>query len=279
MRTWRRSRPLYRADRRILADTMRIAKALAGGALFMVLTASTSSAEVQLSIRDGRVTLVATNATVRQILTEWARIGQTKIVNVERIPGGPLTLQFTNMPEQEALDILLRSVTGYMAAPRPVPAANLSHYDRILVLPTAATPRVPVAAAPAPVQRAPVPQPTVDDNADQPGIVQSPRGPLFPTFQLTQPVNPQQGAASATPGAIPPQPAPFVSEEQRGPTAGVPANGQPSAVYPGGSAIGTPRPGMVVQPQVQPGAPGVPGVPGVIVQPGQPAQPVPSRDN
>ena len=123
---------------------MRIAKALAGGALLMVLAASTASAEVQLSMRDGRVTLVATNATVRQILTEWARIGQTKIVNVERIPGGPLTLQLTNMPEREALDMLLRSVTGYMAAPRPVAVGNLSHYDRILVLPTAAVARVPV---------------------------------------------------------------------------------------------------------------------------------------
>ena len=116
---------------------MRTAKAIAGGALFMVLAASTASAEVQLSIGDGRVTLVATNATVRQILTEWARIGQTKIVNVERIPGGPLTLQLTNVPEQEALDILLRSVTGYVAAPRPVAVANLSHYDRILDLETA----------------------------------------------------------------------------------------------------------------------------------------------
>jgi hypothetical protein len=41
-----------------------------------------------LSIHDGRVSIVAKDATVRQILTEWARVGRTKIVNVERIPGG-----------------------------------------------------------------------------------------------------------------------------------------------------------------------------------------------
>ena len=186
---------------------MRTAKTIAAGALFMLLASSTLSAQVQLSIRDGRVTLMATNATVRQILSEWARIGQTTIVNIERIPGGPLTLQFTNVPEQEALDILLRSVTGYMAAPRPVAVANLSHYDRILVLPTAATPRVAVAAAPTPVQRTPFPSPNADDNEDQPSIVQSPRGPLFPTFQVPPPVNPQQqGGASPTPGAIPTPP-------------------------------------------------------------------------
>jgi hypothetical protein len=38
-------------------------------------------AEVQLSIQDGRVKLVARDATVREILAEWARVGQTKIIN------------------------------------------------------------------------------------------------------------------------------------------------------------------------------------------------------
>ena len=254
---------------------MRILRALVFGALFLMAAGPAAFAEVQLSIRDGRVTLVATNATVRQILTEWARIGQTKIINVERIPGGPLTLQFTNMPEQEALDILLRSVTGYMAAPRPMPVANLSHYDRILILPTPATPRVPVVAAPTPVQRQQPfnqqpfnQQPTVDDSDDLPSVPQ-PRGPLFPTFQVPQPVVPRQGGMSSTPGAIPQQPAPFVIEEQRGVSGEVPANGQPFVVYPGGSAIGTPRPGMVV-PQ--------PGVPGVILQPGQSPPPPPPEN-
>src|SRR5437667_5875962 len=120
-----------------------------------LLTASTAFAEVKVTMQEGRVSIVAKDATVRQILTEWARVGQTKIVNVERIPGGPLTLQLTNMPEQEALDILLASVTGYMAAPRPVTAANLSYYDRILVLPTAAVARVPVAAPASPVAQRP----------------------------------------------------------------------------------------------------------------------------
>ena len=55
---------------------------------------STASAQqVQLAIHDGRVSLIAKDATVRQILAEWARIGQTKVVNVEKIPGGPVTLE------------------------------------------------------------------------------------------------------------------------------------------------------------------------------------------
>src|SRR4051812_39400480 len=46
-----------------------------------------ASAEVQVSLVDGKVTIVAKDATVRQIMAEWARVGQTKIVNVDRIPG------------------------------------------------------------------------------------------------------------------------------------------------------------------------------------------------
>ena len=89
-------------------------------ALFASLAiAPAARADVQLTLRNGRVTLVARDATLRQILTEWARVGKTTIVNVEKIPGGPLTLELRDVPESEALDILLRTLSGYLAAPRP----------------------------------------------------------------------------------------------------------------------------------------------------------------
>src|SRR4029079_6410547 len=81
---------------------------------------STASADVQVTMNSGRVSLVAKNATVRQILTEWARVGQTKIVNVERLPGGPIPVQLDNVTESQALEILLRTLSGYIAAPRQV---------------------------------------------------------------------------------------------------------------------------------------------------------------
>src|SRR2546430_12461167 len=107
---------------------------------FAVAASSTASADVRLTIQNGRVSLAAKDATLRQILAEWARVGQTKIVNAERVPGGPVTLQLTNVPEQQALDTLLRSLAGYVAAPRPTTAANLSVFDRIVVMPTLAAP-------------------------------------------------------------------------------------------------------------------------------------------
>jgi hypothetical protein len=216
------------------------------GAIVVCGLASTVSAEVQVSMRDGRVTIVATDATVRQILSEWARVGQTKIVNVERIPGGPVTLQLTNVPEQEALDLLLKSVTGYMAAPRAVVVAGLSRYDRILVLPTAAVNRVPVVAPPTPVAfQQPAIQQQPDVDAEGPSIPPT-RGPLFPTQPRVvidqQREVPMQGGATNTPGVVSVQPAPAT-----GPTFNTPP--------PTGATVGTPRPGMVVQPQQ--GPPGV----------------------
>src|SRR5256712_13929234 len=161
---------------------------------------STALADVQLTIRDGRVSLVAKDATVRQILTEWARVGQTKIVNVERIPGGPMTLELTNVPEQQALDLLLRSVSGYMTAPRPVAVANLSQFDRVVVMPTSVAPRPATASQPASTptfaqprpQFTPPPQMADDDVEDERpapnvpmtnnGPIPNPRGPVFNTF-------------------------------------------------------------------------------------------------
>src|SRR5262245_26782531 len=113
-----------------------------------LLAASTASADVKITIRDGLVTIVATDATVRQIIAEWARVGDAKVINGDRIPGGPISLELTNVPEGQALDTLLRSVAGYLAAPRATLASDLSLFDRIVVMPTSSAPRAPVATAP-----------------------------------------------------------------------------------------------------------------------------------
>ena len=55
---------------------------------------------------------------MRTILTEWAKLGGTKVVGAERISGAPLTLKLDDVTEAQALEIILRSVAGYMAAPR-----------------------------------------------------------------------------------------------------------------------------------------------------------------
>src|SRR5882672_2756244 len=120
---------------------MKAMKTLIFGLATSLLAALPAFADVHLTMHDGRVSIVAKEATVRQILTEWARVGQTKIVNVERIPGSPVTLELDNVTEAQALDVLLRSLSGYITAPRAVGAANLSYYDRIIIMPTLASAR------------------------------------------------------------------------------------------------------------------------------------------
>jgi len=108
------------------------------------------AAGLTLTIRDGRVSLDAQDVTIRQILTEWARVGKTQIVNLDRLNSAPLTLKFDNLPEDQALDIILRTIPGYFAAPRPVPVADASIYDRIALMTTTATVASTPAAAPRP---------------------------------------------------------------------------------------------------------------------------------
>ena len=81
-----------------------------------------------------------------------------------------MTLELVNVPERQALDTLLRSTAGYLAAPRPVGVLGASVYDRIMILPTSRPPAAVAAAAPPPVSTASADdaEPTADDDDDQP---------------------------------------------------------------------------------------------------------------
>jgi CBS domain-containing protein len=199
------------------------------------------------------VSIVAKDATVRQILTEWARVGRTKIVNVERIPGGPLTLELKDVPEMEALDVLLRTLSGYMAAPRVSYTPDASQFDAIIVMPTTAPPPSRTAAAVAPAPFAPPSGfPVVDDDQGPPGPGQQPRGPIFSTFPQPQVGAPQQrpNLPAVRPGI--PQPQPEQGPQQVQPPVVFPQpatpNAQPAAPFGAVSA-----PGMIAQPAQQPG--------------------------
>ena len=107
----------------------------------LVVCALPAEAQLMLQIQDGRVTLDATNVPARQILAEWARVGGTKVVGADKITGAPLTLKLVDMPERQALDIILRNVAGFMAAPRQASATpGASTYDRILIMATSSAP-------------------------------------------------------------------------------------------------------------------------------------------
>jgi hypothetical protein len=260
-------------------------KTMLFGAAIVLLSAASASAEVQLTLQNGRVTIVAKDASVRQILTEWARVGKTKIVNVEKIPGAPMTIELRNMPESQALEILMRTLSGYITAPRPVEAANLSQFDRIIVMPTIASARPASAAPPPPVFQQQTPQftqpPLVDDDADDErpapnvampatipaNMAMPPNVNRGPVFNSTAPRGPEIAPQGVMPGGLPPGFNPN-NPNQQVPQQQVPTNTvTPTAPF-GGVAV----PGMIVAPPPQ-----QPGQqPGQIQQPQQqqPGQPV-----
>jgi hypothetical protein len=219
-----------------------------------------ASAEVQLSIRNGRLTLTARNATVREILAEWARVGRIRILNGERVPGGPITIQLTDVPEERALEVVLRSVSGYMAAPRRVATDGASTFERILVLPTSAPPRqATVAPTPTPV-RQPQPFPGTFNPQFNPQFPQAGDFPVDDDQDAPRPVNVIPNPAGPGAGIQQPQPQPDAPPQQQPQFQAVPG------LAPGGAPAGVAQPGMVVPaprpaPGTQPGAPGQPPPP------------------
>jgi hypothetical protein len=122
-----------------------------------LLTVPAHAASLKLTISDGKVSIDAQDVTIRQILSEWARLGQTKITNLERLTSGPITLKLVDVPEKEALETLLRNVPGYMAAPRASYVPGASVYDRILIMATTSTPPPATAATGRPTAPFPAP--------------------------------------------------------------------------------------------------------------------------
>jgi hypothetical protein len=103
-----------------------------------VAAAPDDPVQVQLTMHDGRVSLVAREATLQQILTEWARVGGTAITNYDRLPARAFTLQLVDVPEREALAVLLEGAGGYVARERLGPIDRVSRFSRLVVMPPSA---------------------------------------------------------------------------------------------------------------------------------------------
>jgi hypothetical protein len=211
-------------------------------AAVLILTAvPAQGAELKLEFRDGRVTLVARDVSVRQILAEWGKVGLTQIVNGDRTSSTPVTLQIDGLPERQALEVVLRSVAGYVAAPRRAGNPGPSIYDRILVLAVSS----PAPAAP-PAANRPLPAPTAPRQpTPREGVAPPPV--LLPPEEVDEDPNPVRPAgqpppAPGAPGAQPVYTQPFT----RAPGA------PPTPASPSGTSV----PGMVTPVPQQPNQPG-----------------------
>ena len=195
---------------------------------------------VSIQFHDGLVTINAQNAPVRAILAEWARVGGARIVNGDRVVGNPVTLELTNVPERQALDVLLRGLSGYLAGAREVTSPGTSSLDRIFILPATAPPTAApvVAGGPRPQQPA-VPPPFVfvpGDPEENPPDDVAPNGaqPVSPV-QLQQRLR-EQAARAAAQRQAEPDP-----EETETPARST----QKPSTTPGGNVKGSGRPGEI----------------------------------
>ena len=194
------------------------------------------------------------------ILAEWARLGGATIVNGDRVPGPPVTLEFTGVPERQALDIVLRSVAGYLLASRRAGSNGASAFDRILILPTSVAPRTP----PPPAVASSVPRPLLR----RPPIVARRLRAGAPTDAGQDDIAPvgAQGSAELNPprtGDPRLLPQPFVTQpliqsgtgpldldeepdDASGPRPATPAGNEPTPTNPFGIPFGSSaRPGVV----------------------------------
>jgi hypothetical protein len=231
-------------------------RAFAAAALLLAVCAAPARAQqsIKLEFKDGRVSLNAQNAQLRAILGEWARLGGATIVNGDRVAGAPVTLEFTAVPERQALDTLLRSVAAYMLAPRRAGSTGASTFDRILILPTSTAPRNPPPRAPSaagqPRPLLPRPQvlPNPNSQPEMPAEADDDTGgppDMVPQPRLVRPPQPLAGN-----GVVVPAP---VNEAEAASEPVVvggtpPSSGNPFGIPAGSSA----RPGVIAAPQPQP---------------------------
>jgi hypothetical protein len=222
-------------------------------AVVALLAAGATSAAAQgvtLEFQDGgKVRLTAQNVSVSQILAEWARRGRTTIVNGERVAGAPVTLELQNVTEQEALEVVLRNVSGYLVAAREAPVSGASTFDRIYILPTSSRPTTAASVGP-------VPQPAiqVQDDGDD-AEVPNPRGPNTPPGgrlprEVNQPTNTVRPPVTVDDDGPENRPAPTPTN----PFGVQPGTGRPGVVTPG---TPSPTPPGAVTPAIP--APNTPG--------------------
>lgn len=122
---------------------------LIGAAIAMSPIVSAAD-ELQLEIGEGRVTLIVRDAPLGDVLAAWQRAGSTHFVDAGKLDEVPVSLHLVDVPEAEALRLLLQPAAGYLAVPRTPPTRGASRYDRVKIL--AARSRSPMPRSVAPVR-------------------------------------------------------------------------------------------------------------------------------
>jgi len=227
--------------------------------------------ELRLVFNNGRVTLMARDVPLQDILVEWERVGGTRVVNRDAVSGPPITLDLVDVTEAHALATVLRSAAGYLAFARTAAADAASQFTRIVIMPggerLAAAPQVAATPQSAGTAAGPGPgQPTVQQRIMPDGRVIS---------VMEYPARPAERAVAEEEETVQPPPveAPSAMVVPVGPgMAAVPAAPIPSADSLSG-AQGQGKPSEMAT-QASPTVPATAAKPGART-PGPKAEPAP----
>jgi hypothetical protein len=186
---------------RFLASVVLTVTIVLAPAVAMAQTAAPART-LELTFNNGLVTLIARGVTIPEIMGEWARKGGSRIVNAEKIVGGPVSYEFHDVPEVVVLQSVLRSAAGFIAAPRRTggPTGD-SVIEQVMILATSR----PSANAVITMPTNPMPSPVViqgsPDDDIPPAMPMAPR-PQAPAPQVMS-TQPTVGVGtSPTPGVV-----------------------------------------------------------------------------
>lgn len=68
--------------------------------------------DLELSLQNGRVTIRAQQVSVKAILSDWGRVGNTAIIDADGLADQIVTLELVDVPEARALRTLLRDAAS-----------------------------------------------------------------------------------------------------------------------------------------------------------------------
>lgn len=163
-------------------------------------SAAPAGRALEITFNHGRVTLVARGVTVPEIMGEWARKGGSKITNAEKIVGGPVSYEFHDVPEAVVLQSVLRSASGFIAAPRrPGGPVGASSIEQIMIVAVSRGNASAVIAMPT----NPMPNPVAIQGSPDDDIPPArPMGPQPPPQPPTAAPQPMAPVTSPTPGVV-----------------------------------------------------------------------------
>src|SRR4051812_26250172 len=93
--------------------------------LLLASPVAAQSTPVSIQFQDGNVTIrTSGRMPLRTVLQEWARVGRARIVNAEAVTATLDQIELVNVPEQKALAVLLRDISGYAVGARDIVASG-----------------------------------------------------------------------------------------------------------------------------------------------------------